>query len=466
MLTTEPNYQRKSHRVNLPLVVQVNGKTYRSNDWSLTGLSLVDFETDLKPEEIIKATLIFPMKESRLDLDIEMEFRSVRGNLAGFEFKSLSQRNRRIMRHYIELAVEGKLDNVEDLISIVTAPEINSPIHEALVLSDLEEESLIQRFRFRSFLSISVGILFILFVLATLFYNTSYRISGTGIISGNLRKISSGVNGTVSSTHIKTGQRITQKTALVSVYDEQFDQQLNALEKRRKQLLAEIDQVQSSNQATVSSYFQHLQKIFIQRTDELNRAKQLFEQRQITVKDLRYIENQYNQAALNLSREQDGLSQSLSNNKLSTLQESLAELQERIQTVQAKGSIRTVQSPIAGQIFNLPVESGLRVTAGETIAVIQEDKAPYVLIRLLNADAIKLTPGMKANIVVPFLEREYPGFVSAIGYSAVNSEVNASQEASLNETLIKLTFEDTDIRIPANTRVKVWVRTFEWPWSV
>ena len=49
--------------------------------------------------------------------------------------------------------------------------------------------------------------------------------------------------------------------------------------------------------------------------------------------------------------------------------------------------------------------------------------------------------------------------VAAVGYSSVNGQATVSQEASLNETIIRLDFVDDDIRLPANTRVKVWIRT-------
>jgi hypothetical protein len=49
--------------------------------------------------------------------------------------------------------------------------------------------------------------------------------------------------------------------------------------------------------------------------------------------------------------------------------------------------------------------------------------------------------------------------VSAIGLAAVNAAAPVTLEGGLNETLVKLEFEDKGVRLPANTRVSVWVRS-------
>ena len=465
MLSTEPNNLRKSHRVSLPMRVTIGERTYRVRDWSLTGIGVEGFTETLGPDEVLEAILILPMTDSTLSLRVALRFVRRHGEVAGFEYHELSQRNRRILRHYIELAVEGKLDNVEDLIAVATAPEINTPIQDALNLSDLEEENLVARFRLHSTFSITVAVIFVLLVIATLFYNTTYRISATGVVAGNLRKISAGVNGLVTRVQVHENALVEPRQPLVGIRDEQFDRQMASLEQRQQQLREKLAILESSKDDPHVRLLEELHTFARVREEELERARKLFSERLITSKDLGYVENQYRQAMLNLTRELESsrAGDHASEAERAVLRKSLEELDRRIAELRSKGAVRTVLSPVSGMVFNLPVEVGQRVTAGTTVVLLEEDKTPFVLIRLLNSDAIKLKPGMKANVVVPFLDREYGATVEAIGYSAVNSEVSFSQEASLNETLVKLVLDDPDVRLPANTRVKVWIQTFQWP---
>ncbi len=444
--------------------VTIGEQTYRVRDWSLTGIGIEGFLQTPEPGEVLEAILILPMTDSTLSLRVELRFVRRHGEVAGFEYHELSQRNRRILRHYIELAVEGKLDNVEDLIAVATAPEINTPIQDALNLSDLEEENLVARFRLHSTFAITAAVIFILLVIATLFYNTTYRISATGVVTGNLRKISAGVNGLVSRVQVHENELVEPQQPLVGIRDEQFDRQVASLEQRQLRLREKLAILESSKSDPHVRLLEELRTFAKVREEELEKARKLFSERLITSKDLGYVENQYRQALVNLTRELEssGVGNRAREAERVVLRRSLEELDRRLEELHAKGAEKTVLSPVSGMIFNMPVEVGQRVTAGMTVALLEEDKAPFVLIRLLNSDAIKLKPGMKANVVVPFLDREYGAMVDAIGYSAVNSEVSFSQEASLNETLVKLVLDDPDVRLPANTRVKVWIQTFQW----
>jgi hypothetical protein len=66
---------------------------------------------------------------------------------------------------------------------------------------------------------------------------------------------------------------------------------------------------------------------------------------------------------------------------------------------------------------------------------------------------------------VPFEDRRYEAKVSAVGLSAATAAAPVTQEGGLNETLVKLDFQDRKVRLPANARVNVWIRNPTLPWS-
>ncbi|NOZ11743.1 MAG: hypothetical protein GXP09_11990 [Gammaproteobacteria bacterium] len=461
LLTSEFNYQRKSHRVDIPLLVEIQGKSYPTKDWSMTGVGVDNVETWLKPEQVIQAKLVLPMTDSVLALNVELQFKSKRGTVSGFEFRELSTKNRRVLRHYIELAIEGKLDNVEDLISVITAPSVSSPIEEALNLSDLESEGLFESFRTRSYVSIGVGIVFLFVVVLLLFYNTVYRIYATGLISGNIERITANSVGVVKTLFVKQNTYIEAGTKLFTVEDPGIDIEvaniIKSLQRNETQLRLLHEQEEAHGHALIETLRQKLGKKKI----ELSNAQQLFKRRIITIKDYSYVENQYQQAQLIYQR-------ALVDMKLSgtELKRQIKELEQEISTLTLRKELllqrkiqQTIAAPVRGKIFHIEHPVGSYVEASDIMVLLERDAPPNVLLKLRSDDALKIKIGMSASIYVPATDSEHEAIVAAVGYSSVNTQATITQEASLNETLVRLEFVEQNVRLPANTRVKVWIKT-------
>ena len=465
MLTKEKNFRRKAHRVNLPVKITIGGRSYRTHDWSVSGVGIQDFDRPLEAGETIEAVISLPMEDAQIDLRVMLSFVARHGDVSGFCFEKIAPRTRQILRHYIELAVEGRLDHVEDLIAVVTSPEIPTPIGDALNLSDLEEENLLARFRTRSRLALLVALAFFVLLVATLFYNTTYRVAGNGVVGGNLRSLDAGVDGTVTRLDVASGDPVLPGKPLLVVRDERYDAEIAAKLTRIHQLEYRLSQLPPED-APASALIDELQAMVDRRARDLERARKLYEARVISFKDKSFVENQYHQARIDLARQREtrARARTLSSAERRHLETTLADLKGELEQLRRRGASHTVSSPVPGRVFSTPVRAGQRVSAGTPVISIQEDRPPYVLLKLPNRDALKLSPGMKAEILVPFSGRRYRGTVEAFGYSAVNNDVPVTQEASLNETLVKIILDDDRVRLPPNLRVEVWIRTFEWPW--
>lgn len=153
IITSKCNYQRNSHRIDLSMLVEIDGEVYKIKDWSLLGFGLLDFDAELEKGDKVSARCTLNMPESSITIKVEMEFCRLNHGVAGFSFIELSPKHRRVLRHYTEMAIEGKLDNIEDLVSIVTIPTVDTSIENALTLSDLETESLPRQFKSRNYLA-------------------------------------------------------------------------------------------------------------------------------------------------------------------------------------------------------------------------------------------------------------------------------------------------------------------------
>src|ERR1700712_5901426 len=134
MISREANLPRKAMRVAIPLFVEVDGKNPAASDWSTTGVGLMDLDRVPAEGELMQARLSFPMLESTLLIPVQLVYRGEHEGIAGFEFHELSARNRRILRHYIELSLDGKLGDVDDIVAVAALPAAETPVDAPLML--------------------------------------------------------------------------------------------------------------------------------------------------------------------------------------------------------------------------------------------------------------------------------------------------------------------------------------------
>lgn len=460
-LVSEPNFQRKSHRVEFPLFVEVDGVSYRAKDWSLSGVGLKNFKAGVKKGEQVKARIILPMVGAVLSFDALLKLTALREEVAGFEFVDLPPRHRRILRHYIELAVEGRVDNLEDLVSVAATPGIHSPLEDALNLTELEAEGLLKNFKKNSRIAIGLGLLFVVVFCGVLFYNTVYRVQAVGFVAGNLVRVTANQDGAIHA-EVTENSFVEKGTALFTVENRQVPQRLGRLEARLAALSRLSDEPgPASGQAEREGMMllSSLREEFEAREREYANAEHLYNQRILSSKELALARNAFQQARSNWLREQERQARLISSAQARQPREVGALLAERDELARA-GRTLSVAAPCRGRVHSIAKAQGEYALANEPVLVMECDRKPYVLIRLLTSDALKLSIGMPVEVYVPFEDRRLAAEVSAIGHAAVNATMTESMEGSLNETLVKIDFRDATVRLPANSRVKVWIRTW------
>ncbi|MDX8379491.1 MAG: HlyD family efflux transporter periplasmic adaptor subunit [Gallionella sp.] len=459
MIKKEGNFQRKSHRINLLLKVEINGKTYSSDNWSTSGVGVRDFKETLQSGEIVPANLIFPMVGSTLCLSVNLRLKSNRDNVTGFEFNELSLRNKRVLRHYIELAVNGQLDNLEDLIAISAPHSGSSPIDDALNLSDVdvESESHIKNFKNKSYWAIFLGILFVLIIAALVFYNTIYKVEATGLVAGNLERVTANNAGVISAIDIKIGMYVDKNTPLFGVKDTHLETDVKVLEKRINQLISSTSVIIGSMSDDVA-LINSMKIVLKQSKAELSNAKHLYKQRVISNKDLLLVRNHYEQVHTNLLKE---MVVSTNNSQIIrdkfALENMKAELLTKKLLLEHQAISYVVRAQHKGKVFQINKVVGAYVLATDPVILLETDTCPHVFVRLSNDDVLKLHIGMRVDVYVPFEKQKYQAMISAIGLNAANAETNIAMETTLNDTLVRVDFVDQHVRLPSNSRVKVWI---------
>lgn len=466
-ITTEKNFPRKSHRVDFPFFVEIDGHAYRAKDWSLTGVGLIDLNFVPTPGQRVEARAVLPMVDSVLTLNVALVFRTHHGeNVAGFEFADLSARNRRVLRHYIELAVEGRIENLEDLVSVATTPGIRSPLEDALNLTELESEGLLKNFKQKSRAVLVLSVLFVVALVAMLFYNTTYRIHALGFVAGNLNQVTANRAGIVTALSTREKAYVAAGAPLFVIEDRAARERILAIDLRLRGLaelpprLAAVAAAPVPNDAALLA---SLREQHDARRREFDNATRLHEQRIIDNKNLATARNHFLQARTDLLREEARIATRalVPPTQLDpALAREIADLKaERAALVAGLGDA-LVTAPEKGRIYQIAKTAGEFARADEAVLLLERDVKPYVLVGLMTEDAVKLRIGMAAEIYVPFEDISLAGKVTAIGHAAVNADMTESLEGSLKETLVKVEFDDAHVRLPPNARVKVWIRTW------
>jgi multidrug resistance efflux pump len=238
-----------------------------------------------------------------------------------------------------------------------------------------------------------------------------------------------------------------------------LEQQVVAMESAQARLDGERRRAEASLLAS-------LKRDWSDRERELANARQLLASGLITQRDVMTVSDQVHGLQHDFMRQvAEGATRTQSIDATDSLVRLRVELAAKKQLLAQQDAGSVVRSPMRGKVFQVEHVQGEFVQARDPVILLEADVTPSVLVRLPNEDAVKLHPGMPATVAVPFENRKFTGKVSAIGLNAVSAQAATIQEGGLDQTLVKIDFDDSKVRLPANARVNVWIRNPSLPWS-
>lgn len=455
IIKSEHNLKRKSHRFDLRLQVIVNGKVYNANEWSISGLSLIDFDENIQMGDTVASQIIFPMKDSSIILNINLTLLRRSDGISGFQFEAVPAHIHRVLRQYLEMGLEGKLDSLDDVVGIMHSPLPDTPIQDAVTLSDMEMEKVETSFRNNSKITIIAAFAFLAVIFATFFYNTSYQIVTTGSVSGTLKPVRANHSGIVVDIVAKVGSYV-KKDAPVFILKAPapLPAENLAITRQIERLSQQQNQLDSSYrlQRKLSVNLRSIQR-------QYNKAKALFDDRIISMKELRHVSGQLEDAQVALAREQKNvqpykkLTQKISAD-LAALKSQQTDASDYLDTI--------VKAPMDGKIFHSDFITGSFASEGDAVVILECDLSPNIMIKLNDSEAMKVHVGQPVLIRSPYSSHKLQGKVTAIGYQSVYGRSNAADEINRYTVPVKIELLDRSIRIPANTRVNVWIKTMNW----
>jgi multidrug resistance efflux pump len=457
MLLKEPNYTRKAQRIDLPMLVQIDGQTYKTKDWSLAGVGIIDLDTPFEMDKAIDCRLILPLEGANFVLCAAIVMKNKRGNIIGCEFKELSPKNKRVLRRFIELAIEGRIDNVEDFIAAYSEPAFETPIGEALSLEEKEAVKIKKTFLKKSIAFLFVGAVIALVIGYTTVYNLQYKIFSTGVVTGSFIKVTANNSGILDNIHVDIHDIVDPGLVL-------FDMMSTEKVSRARAAGLAVKALEAENRAGFVPYVSDVIAVLKERAESKQReykdAVVLYAQRLITLKDYNLVYNNYLRSKVDYEREKDRVDRENERrrDKLKTLRNKIKTINTpAFQTVEVP-SLKRRTSPVEGAVYRIEHSEGEFVHPDDTIMVLVTREKPFVILKLHSRDIYKVKVNDHARIYSKINDISYRGKVTQIGYAAVNADATISQETSLNESLVKIEILDDEIAFPLNSRVEVRIR--------
>jgi multidrug resistance efflux pump len=465
MISREANLPRKAMRVAIPLFVEIDGRNHAATDWSTTGVGLGDLDTLPAEGQMVQARLSFPMLESTLLIPVQLVYRGIHDGVAGFEFHDLSPRNRRILRHYIELSLDGKLGDVDDIVAVAALPAAETPVHAPLTLQGAGA-ALPPASRTRVFGAALLGLGVIAAAAGLVWYNLTYQLEGTGFVAGSIARVTANHDGQVARLLVQPGARVEANTPLFAVENPQLRNEVEALEQQVAHLTTEQARLAGARRQAEAGLLNAMKRDFSDRERELANARKLFESGVITQRDMMVVADRVQGMRQDYLRQvSESATHTQSIDASDVINRLRLELAAKKMLLARQEAERIVRAPVRGKVFQVDRQAGEFVAPHDAVVLLEADVTPSVLLRVPNDDALKLKMGMPATIYVPTEDRKYTANVSAIGLSAASANALVTQEGGFNETLVKIDFDDKRVRLPANARVNVWIRNQSLPWS-
>jgi len=456
MATIESNQMRRAHRVDIPLTIVIDGVAYRSKDWSMTGAGVDNLDMKFDVDEIIDASIVLSMQEAKLEMPIKLQFKVKRGSVSGFEFAEISERNKRVLREFLELSIEGRLESVDGLLSIYNEPIVDTPIKESVVFSDEEESELKKTFAKRSRLYIKIGIAFFLLLLLTIYYNTSYVYRSIGTVSGNFVKVSPSISGKISQINVSIGDKVQSNTLLFELDDKMVLNQIDIIEGKLADLSGRTNQVNRVRQPD-KQVLKLLKRTMNRTYDSYASAKDLYESRLISISDLQRVSDIYTRAKVKYLQEKNRyLRASIPQNSGSSMISLITELELRREELINKLNYLRVFSETEGRVYAIKSNVGNYVGSSDEVMVLETNEASFVVCKLSQGEAVKIKNGMEVKVYATSTDTTYSAQIETVGNLSLNTESEITNEVSLKEVTIKITFNEKGLRLPLNERVKVW----------
>lgn len=419
----ENNSSRKSYRTNIPLHVIIDQKSYKAVDWSLTGLALVTSNFDIKPSETCPCVLVLQMPESAISIRVTLKLEYIDKQRYGFSFVNLSEKNKKVLRRFIELAIEGKTDVVDNIISIYEEPEISSPIHNPVKLDEHEKIALKRDFHRSAFRYILFALGVLTALIGLLFFNMRYSYEGTGVVMGNYYKVYPLQGGVVDRMYVHEGDNVKVNQPLVQLDSQDITYKIRLLEAQKEKDIATYHvlrkQVTHPNAINIenNNYIRSIKEKLALKMKQYQNAKIQYNQKLITYDRLAVFKDAYLDMKIKLENAKGLFLRQQINRRVEANPILLDTRKIDLKIEHAKDRLKRyrIKAPVSGKVYEIYSIEGEQVFTSRPVLTLWTKDEPYILVHVPNKYLSYVKPGTKADIYNVQEKTHYRAKVTKVG---------------------------------------------------
>jgi len=418
-MTVEVKYaspsQRRHYRVTTPINIDMEGATYSTENWSISGFRLAGYDGKVTINQVIPLRVRIPFQGFDISFITNAKIVRLQDDVIAGEFQGLNEREHEVLKSFITGIVGGEMAEVGGIIrrlDVPVTPAMLQPYKDVT-----QEESAREAFNRKmiSVIYIFAGIALTAFLVLILYVNIFQLRTTTGVVFSPTETLNAPVTtGDVTNISVKENQYVKAGTALMDFNDPKLlhdteASQLLVNQATANRLHAEEQLASQTKQLAIGAHLspkssantvlQSMQKQLGVQQAGLSRNADLLKSGVIShsIYDLRNLT--YQQAAQNVQRQVEDF-----NNLISAVQ-ATKDLEtaaiNQLATLKAQRNLLTLKAPADGRVVKLFVSDHSGVQYGKPAVLFERSDTKQVRVYLTQADSMSVAVGDVTKIYLP-----------------------------------------------------------------
>lgn len=448
--------QRRHHRLNVPLRIQIRGESYIAADWSINGLKFRTENRDaFTAGEVFGMALTVPFQEFRIE--VQLQSRVVRVEPTGFvaiQYVDPPMRACELLQHFSENLLRGEMAPIADTIRRLDLPSTPPRPEAPLVAGAVEAKSSIRRTWRKAAVYMTLGVLLASFLSWKVYKGLVVVSSDHAMVYTPSIDVTGPGEGIVSAVHVKEGQQVAAGDTLLTVRSPQLEQLVFAAQQEVGDLKIARDRLATlvaKEKSTLAPYRQITDDQLVAARARLAAAQQsvrllelqhqrmssLIEGGYVSKFELDSVETALQRARANVQAEQAelriaetakeaaGKGSYYTANRLEgdlpQLESDLEAARGRVALAEAhqaelqrQAEALTLKAPTAGRVRQLVAFEGAAIRSGSALLSLQAEQSPTVYALIPAEKLAKISIGNKASVFVPAVSSTIDAEVIAI----------------------------------------------------
>jgi multidrug resistance efflux pump len=434
-IKSEFNNKRKAQRFHIPIFVVIDGKSYQTSDWSMTGIGII-FHDDFRlvKNDEVKAQLILPFSDANINLKIKLVVRNIHKSICGFEILEISEKNKRVLRHFMTMVLEGNADKFEDLVSDLNMPVVETPINESILLAEAEEKALKDKFTFKAVVYMILGFVLFVSVVVTSLYNFFVVYQSKGIIFGNYDTYNIEVSAKLEDIFVASKDIVSTGKTLFKLDSYNVENKLQIENQKLKSLQDKYIRLKKSLESDLEFTKSRRDKLkdkiksLESKRDILNsefkKAQKLYSQNIITFKELNSVEskvvsideqlfkiNELYDKEYNITQIEESIDKSLND-----INKSIERAKLRVDTLKYELNKYTIKAIHPGVVHKVKASKNEFVKSGNIILTIETTQKPFITTMVEYDYISKIHIGMRVLVYSIFEQKKYNALIESINF--------------------------------------------------